>query len=344
MSTEPDWEERPLPPNPFAAPGLCSEAYDLFLRSEAAAVAGSDETRLMYVRVLGYLIAEIRTEEGQLYIAKDVKDCYPDPEKMDTLALFYINHFLRLFRQTKGRTPAPSSNPSRDSSELHQNLYASGAVTPVPKNHGAAKASALRRDNYRCMITRKIDRGYVKALPLAERQNIWGADVAHTNFCHILSPPTNWNIDTAQLNQPKVNFAGSVWTIINSIASIDLLAEPGGAKCHSLYNGMTLCVELHDLFNELDLWFEAVGGEANKYMVVTSTAQHQISSLQKLPQPAIITFTSTDPTLPLPDPRYLALHAAFNRDLEQTSVFAYDGSAAALLSSSSFVPHADRHE
>ena len=64
--------------------------------------------------------------------------------------------------------------------------------------------------------------------------------------------------------------------------------------------------------------------------------------------PAVVTFTTTIPNLPLPSPEYLALHALcyevtwmsgageqldeIQRDLEETRVLAKDGSTAHLLS------------
>ena len=70
--------------------------------------------------------------------------------------------------------------------------------------------------------------------------------------------------------------------------------------------------------------------------------------LQLQPNP-IITFTSTDPSLPLPNPEYFKLHAAVcrvahmcgaagyldqeDRDFDRTAVLACDGSSANLLAS-----------
>jgi hypothetical protein len=85
---------QPLPSNPFATGSLLYQGYHLCLLSEAA--AGTDETRLMYARVLGYLIVHIHTGQGKATIAQEVMDCYPDGEKMDKLALVYLNHLFRL--------------------------------------------------------------------------------------------------------------------------------------------------------------------------------------------------------------------------------------------------------
>lgn len=73
--------------------------------------------------------------------------------------------------------------------------------------------------------------------------------------------------------------------------------------------------------------------------------------------PQVVTFTSTDPhCLPVPDPRYLALHAAcacvahlsgageylssIDSDLEAMQVLESDGSAAGLLKAA-LLPHVD---
>jgi hypothetical protein len=101
-----------------------------------------------------------------------------------------------------------------------------------------------------------------------------------TNFCHIFPPSTNWDLNNP--NDPddkKVSlfsfircflsfdvlqkkYTGSVWAIINSFRSIDILANLDGANIHSLENGFTMNVALHAEFDDLRLWFEhiAVGG------------------------------------------------------------------------------------
>ena len=88
-------------------------------------------------------------------------------------------------------------------------------------------------------------------------------------------------------------------------------------------------------------------GKGNSYRL--NTTKHRIIALMHLPPNPIITFTSTDPSLPLPNPEYLKLHAAVcrvahmsgaagyldqeDRDLDRIRVLARDGSSANLLSS-----------
>ncbi|KAF8576968.1 hypothetical protein K439DRAFT_1365874, partial [Ramaria rubella] len=116
-----------------------------------------------------------------------------------------------------------------------------------------------------------------------------------------------------------------------------------GAGVHCLENILTLEVSIHDMFDSLYLWFEAMyntsrpGGNgvcSNNPVLITH-----------IPSP--VTFTSMHSSLPLPDPRYLALHAAcakvahhsgageyietVYRDMDSAEVLASNGSSADVL-------------
>jgi hypothetical protein len=49
-----------------------------------------------------------------------------------------------------------------------------------------------------------------------------------------------------------------VWSIIDGFGDIDVLAELDGANMHRLSNGLTLNVDVHLMFDNLELWFEEV--------------------------------------------------------------------------------------
>jgi hypothetical protein len=88
-------------------------------------------------------------------------------------------------------------------------------------------------------------------------------------------------------------------------------------------------------------------GKGNSYQL--NTVDHGFLALMHLPPNPVITFTSTDPSLPLPNPEYLKLHAAVcrvahmsgaagyldqeDRDVDRIRVLARDGSSANLLAS-----------
>jgi len=122
--------------------------------------------------------------------------------------------------------------------------------------------------------------------------------------------------------------------------------------------------ELHSMFDDLSLWFEEIvvsappiasfecplvliSSQNNTYRVCA--LDPGVGLLTMLPPNRSITFTSTDPHLPLPNPEYLRLHAAVcrvahlsgaagyldleDRKVEWLGVLARDGSSADLLAS-----------
>ncbi|KXN92359.1 hypothetical protein AN958_08374, partial [Leucoagaricus sp. SymC.cos] len=158
-------------------------------------------------------------------------------------------------------------------------------------------------------------------------------------------------------------YAGNVWTIIENFRCIDVLSELDGANIHHLGNGFTMNEELHSMFDDLRLWFEEVAVSAppitSLHALILIPLQNNtyrvrvldpgVAPLMTFPPAHIITFTSTDPHLPLPNPKYLRLHAAVcriahlsgaagyldleDREVERLGVLARDGSSADLLAS-----------
>ncbi|KAF8198543.1 hypothetical protein BJ912DRAFT_951804 [Pholiota molesta] len=184
-------------------------------------------------------------------------DCGADVGKMKALARFYINHLIRLFRGDKGSTPAPSEHSSRSSFETRRRSF-SDAVDAAPTSHQAAKIAALRRDNYRCVVTGWADISSLKHMGPddLERYNITADTIrCHTNYCHIFPPSTNWGFDSNDPADKKKKYAGSVWAILESF-NIDVLSKLNGEKIHHLGNGFTMDMELHTMFDALELWFE----------------------------------------------------------------------------------------
>jgi hypothetical protein len=153
---------------------------------------------------------------------------------------------------------------------------------------------------------------------------------------------------------------------VNSFGGIDVLAELNGTNLHRLSNGLTMDSVLHTFFDNLSLWFEAVPVSnplqmiqprvaltyfisliqdfPNTYTIRTAVP---ISRLMNLPNPLVVTFTTTDNNLELPNPKYLRIHAAVcrvahmsgafwyldlhDREDGEKNVMAYDGSSVDLL-------------
>ncbi|KAF8880118.1 hypothetical protein CPB84DRAFT_1735519 [Gymnopilus junonius] len=312
------------------------------------ASAGADQEALSLARCLGYLIRELPSR-AKVIVADEVLACNADDEGMKDLSQFYINHLIRVFRQNKGQTPTQSEHPSRPSFEMHRAFF-SEVAEPAPRDHSTAKSSALKRDNLRCVVTGWVDSSSKASLGPAEMQRYNvnpNSPETYTNYCHIFPPSTNWSFDSNDPEEKKKRYAGTVWAIINAFGAIDVLSELGGEKIHRLENGFTMDPTLHTYFDDLKLWFEEVPNAINTYRVCTFS--NTIGPLLVFPPNHIITFTSTDPDLPVPNPAYLNLHAAVcriahmsgaagylyleDREIEKLKVLSRDGSSAKFLAS-----------
>ena len=202
-------------------------------------------------------------------------------------------------------------------------------------------------------------------------------DIRVTECTHIFASSTSKDISGANVDGLKVkdliipglssdqltryalqhNYAASAWAVIMQMGAVLFPDELNGADIHRLENILTMEEGLHSLFDKLGLWLEATvclnlllrcyHRSRQTYKNVpdqyTLHAAHP-GILNHLPE--VVTFT-TSTNLPLPDPKYLAIHAAcakvahlsaaaeyidtVHRDVASTLVLARDGSSARVL-------------
>jgi len=168
--------------------------------------------------------------------------------------------------------------------------------------------------------------------------------------------------DSLTFRTVQTHYAGSIWGIVLNYGHINVLDELNGSDCHRLSNGLTLTTGVHEEFDRLCLWFEAipVSGITRTLTCLISimqNAQHtyrvctlfpHCGPVESLPHPRIVTFTTTT-NHPLPDPRYLKLHAVvcrvghlsgvadhldmYDHEQDERSFLANDGSSAEYLTS-----------
>ncbi|KAF8573903.1 hypothetical protein K439DRAFT_1399426 [Ramaria rubella] len=338
---------QPLPVNPYTAGSQEHQAYTicLALQENAANIPTpwkSGPSSLVCSRLLGYMIIHSPTEQGRMNITKEIKSCSKGAAQLYQLAKFYIDRYLRVFRRNKGRTPAAASHPSRPSIDAMQERLKLLLECP-PKNHSDAKAAALIRDDYHCMVTGVCDMASFKANDhVKEMARAKKMKIRPTQCAHIFAPSTSQNISGENQDGPKLNYAASAWAVMERMGGVLLPDELNGADVHRLENILTLEGGVHEMFDSLYLWFEATADNVpNSYHVCSTDPEF----VQDISSPVI--FTSTHPGLPLPDPRYLALHAAcakvahvsgagqyvesVYRDMDSAEVLASNGSSADVL-------------
>ncbi|KEP47309.1 hypothetical protein V565_160520 [Rhizoctonia solani 123E] len=278
------------------------------------------------IRILGYMLIHAPNNDGRLAIAQDINACATDQDVFK-LGQSFFKHFASYFKFFDISSSLPPS-PNHD-------IFGSQIVT-TPTTYPQAKNNALIRDNYRCMLTNKVDLSTYSNCPALQEQ--LGVD-----------PPPNvditgcWHIIPQFVvndNQGEQFAHDTMLKVLERFGGISHL-ELNNRGIHHWTNIMTVDIGVYQGFNLLDLWLDPVEGTDNTYTIRKRFPGYR----QELPQ--TVHFTTSTPDLPLPNPRYLALHAAcarvvhlsgaseaissIIRKMEQTPVLSEDGSSAELL-------------
>ncbi|KAJ8593210.1 hypothetical protein M405DRAFT_931012 [Rhizopogon salebrosus TDB-379] len=289
----------PLPPFPatLISHPTVNYAYNRCLTLEAQAdMHQSKPPSLLCARLLGYMLIHAPNNTGRHNVASDIGDCTDDAKLLE-LAQLYFCHFVRLFKSAEGPTPTPSRHPSRPSFDTRQAAIRH-ALEESPAGHRTAKANALARDNYRCLIT-----GVYNMISLLEYTEIehearaQGLQAAPTQAAHIFPASTNKNITF-----------------------------------------MKNSMELHTMFDTLALWFEETdtpntyrvyGDVLNLSNPMTFTTSDPVRL--PLPSPRYLGIHAACCKVARLSGVGEYSDKVF-RDMEDTRVLSFDGSSAELLS------------
>ncbi|KAK0199866.1 hypothetical protein DFS33DRAFT_1365519 [Desarmillaria ectypa] len=307
-----DFTARALPPNPFSAADVpqVHAAFNLCLSLESRALQNlvplpdpKHPTVVVCARVLGFTLMEAPSDLGRDHMAESINNGNTD-DTLLALGKYYIQRLLRVFKSAKGPTPLPSEHPSRPSIDDMQE-FSKYILQQASLNHSIAKQAALVRDGYHCMI-----KTYMYDVKYAERNRTTVAtqnpnwDIDSLRCVHIFPEGLNSDLGDIEVPSDKREWVASVWAVMYMFGIH--IEELNGTGIHRLENILTLCASLHDFFDQLALWLEAVENQPNTYAVVSNLS----SLLDRLPS-RIVTFATPNPqALPLPSPAYLAIHAA----------------------------------
>ncbi|KAJ4495235.1 hypothetical protein C8R41DRAFT_866572 [Lentinula lateritia] len=304
--------------------------YELCRRWETAAQQYGDK-KLMQARVLGYMLYYSPTDAARAAITRSILSCNDNDEQLSELAELYQKFFIRCFRKYKGRTPTSQSHPSRHSFDVMKNVIFS-KLKQAPENYSEARAHALLRDGFRDPFTGKYDY-LVEQFDAVDPELLLEFGCASLQVAHIIPDSTYFRLVGA-----KKDYASSVLAILRQFGYDT--EKLNGVKVHSLYNLITMSLDMHDAFDQLRIYLEEIG--TNTYRV------KKFKQTQMVPGHDI-KFSTDDPEFyPVPDRELIALHAMcakvahmsgagayiedFDRDIEDLGVFADNGGSADVLS------------
>ncbi|KZT24048.1 hypothetical protein NEOLEDRAFT_1068101, partial [Neolentinus lepideus HHB14362 ss-1] len=214
-----------------------------------------------------------------------------------------------LIRSHKGRTPVPSGYGSRSSFDFRRAL-----IEDEMNNNKlnllrglVAYKQALLRDNFRCVVSGKMDK------------QSWNSTVkggaCGTQCAHIFGEIINTDLG----EKAKVSAVQAIVVKKFFILEIYISKELAGAQIHRLDNILTLDSNLHEYFDNLKLWFEATE-TANRYNVVSTL--DVVFHKDGFNVPHVVTFQFAQ-ELALPNPRYLHIHASCCRVAHMSGAIGY---------------------
>ncbi|TDL17951.1 hypothetical protein BD410DRAFT_901155 [Rickenella mellea] len=224
------------------------------------------------------------------------------------LAARYQDGLLLPMRAMGGKTPPISEHPSRPSAEINGKSveYLIDAASRE-QNPIMMKELTLRRDNFRCVITRIAD----SLACLQKRTVAPPSTTLFTALAHIIPFPL-----APRTNQPaEVKKSTAIYEILSRFRGFEDFPMLPNDNINRLENSLTLTQDTRTWFGRLDIWLEAVEGAEDTYRLGRA---HPYAS--QINAGTVIKLSTTDPRLALPDPRLLALHAACAKVLHACGV------------------------
>ncbi|KAG8964631.1 hypothetical protein FRC05_003744 [Tulasnella sp. 425] len=323
-------QPQPLPENRYPPDSPHFRAYERCLALEGSAENASFNSSFspqICGRILGYMMLEAPTSVGCDNVQREIEAS------------------LHTVKKAKGPTPGSSSHPSRPSFDETQETILL-LMNEAPK-YSTVKKLALRRDNYRCVVTGAYDGATYKKQCRTDPTFRAPATPQLTQAAHIF--PDSLNQDLAwpdNLPGRKANYSATAWAVVERFGQVNVITESlNGPDIHRVENVLTMCFSAHDLFDNLELWFEATG-DPNTYKICSNDPRN--FDLVLPPIPPQVTLQSTNPSIPLPNSHFLRIHAACARiahlsgaaeywetileEWEERAVLASDGGSADMLS------------
>ncbi|KAF7773453.1 hypothetical protein Agabi119p4_5620 [Agaricus bisporus var. burnettii] len=309
-------------------------AYTTCLQFEQQ-LATTAQVRL--VRILGYLLLYAPNRDVRSEVANCIHSC-KEQSNLTDIGSFFEVYVITPLKKYKSRTLAPNDYSSRPSFEETKKEM-KDTIVEAPKNHQDAKAQALLRDNWCCVVSGSLHLDAPEDIILAsDEETTMGptereyTGTSYLKFLHCIEDLIPSQLDcSAYISAVLERFHCDISTFT-------------GKKVCSLVNAITMGKDVHDAFDRLELYFEATPVN-NRY---------QVKTLTRRPLPMriydYVTFSTSDSeTLPVPSAELLALHATFCKvakfsgsgeyidsvyeDPEETGVLATDGTSHGFLRS-----------
>jgi hypothetical protein len=237
--------------------------------------------------------------DGQHHLAEDICGCSNDAT-LRQLAESLDTGLLRPMKSKGGRTAPITPSPRFGVEDSIENLYSLDLESATRNDQQRLYANCLKRDGYQCVITKLWDKHY--DLP-AE------AKTGPLDTAHIIPFALG-----AFRNDDERRQMSIVWVnILRYFPSLRSRLNMSPADVNREDNIIMLLSPLHTEFGAFDIIFEATE-TPNRYRLKTFLGFSSGFSFL-LPSDRTVTISRSDNRYPVPNPTYLAVHAAIGNIL-----------------------------
>jgi hypothetical protein len=238
-------------------------------------------------------------QDGQNHLAEDICSCSNDAT-LRQLAESLDTGLLRPMKSKGGKTPAITRSSRLGIEDSIENLYSLDLESATRKDQQKLRAHCLKRDGNQCIISKTWD----KNSPYPA-----GAIFAPLDATHIIPfalGAFKTDDERRQISEVWVN-------ILRYFPSLRSRLNMSPADVNKEDNIMMMLSSLHVEFGNFEVIFEATE-TPNRYRLKTfpTFSSYFLSSL---PSDKVVTLTCCDNRYPLPNPIYLAVHAAIGNIL-----------------------------
>ncbi|PBK64892.1 hypothetical protein ARMSODRAFT_1053626 [Armillaria solidipes] len=248
----------------------------------------TDKTTL----ILGALLLHAPSKVGQRNVATDILSSVNDAA-IKALADLYLCGLLAPMRACRENTPM-----------IGENVEEISLIDTAEREQSTLKELAHARDDSRCVITNSLD-DEVKLSRKNKGEVISMQDQrtsSYTTTAHILPFSLTPNSEKAA----DIRKSSKTFELIERFSGFKIIDRVTGIDINRIDNVMTITLGAHKALGALHIWLEAVRGRANTY-VLRNPGEVEAGTLINGKE---ITLVASDPRFALPNPKFLAIHAA----------------------------------
>ncbi|KAF8531797.1 hypothetical protein BDD12DRAFT_766395 [Trichophaea hybrida] len=244
-------------------------------------------------------------QPGLNNVLEDIMACQSDNSKIRELADHYRSAILIPAHAAGGTTPRVSASPRLNEEEEVEEILSN--IESAKRQQEKLRNQLLIRDNSRCVLTQLVDDRSVPDDSDVGTHPLQAAHILPFSLGHFTE---NERYDAAR-----------IWVALRHVFPSLATLTPEGINDPS--NALMMCDTLHTIFGQFRVCLEPLEADDNSYKIV-KLRKFPIVFSSRLPPDGIVRLVNhSNPFsdyIPLPNKKYLEVHAAVAKILHATGL------------------------